>query len=71
MEGRRLIHLFENLAQEFGNAGQDLDKFVNRGNKSARIRFRKRMLNIRNLAQDCRVESMNLQKDRDDKRSTL
>lgn len=67
MDGKLLLAKYNDLGDMIKKAGPDLDKFVNRGNKSARIRFRKAMLDLRNLAQECRDESTKLQRQRNER----
>jgi len=47
--------LLGNMAEQFREAFQDAEKFTN-GNNSAGTRVRKAMQNIKNLAQQVRVE---------------
>ena len=50
-----LTNLLINMAEQFREAYQDAEKFTN-GNNSAGTRVRKAMQNIKNLAQQVRVE---------------
>tara|TARA_R100000808_G_scaffold10031_1_gene27080 strand:+ start:699 stop:899 length:201 start_codon:yes stop_codon:yes gene_type:complete len=56
MKENNIILLFQQMEGEFVNAIEDVEKFVDGGNKSAGTRIRKRMQNVKNLAQKVRVE---------------
>ena len=53
-----VIKLFQKMGEEFEKAIPDTEKFVE-GNNSAGTRVRKAMQNIKNLAQQVRVEIQN------------
>lgn len=42
---------------------QDLDKFYNKGNKTAGTRARKKLQDMKKLAQDVRIEIQDMKKD--------
>ena len=50
-----VTNLLGNMAEQFREAYQDAEKFTN-GNNSAGTRVRKAMQNIKNLAQQVRLE---------------
>ena len=50
-----VTNLLNNMAEQFQEAIQDAEKFTN-GNNSAGTRVRKAMQNIKNLAQQVRLE---------------
>ena len=50
-----VTNLLNNMAEQFQEALQDAEKFTN-GNNSAGTRVRKAMQNIKNLAQQVRLE---------------
>tara|TARA_Y100001973_G_scaffold105217_1_gene177598 strand:+ start:469 stop:663 length:195 start_codon:yes stop_codon:yes gene_type:complete len=53
-----VIKLFQEMGEEFEKAIPDTEKFVE-GNNSAGTRVRKAMQNVKNLAQQIRVEIQN------------
>jgi|TARA_R110000744_G_scaffold159190_1_gene275273 ABC-type transporter Mla subunit MlaD len=50
-----VTNLLDNMAEQFQEALHDADKFTS-GNNSAGTRVRKAMQNIKNLAQQVRIE---------------
>ena len=50
-----VTNLLNNMAEQFQEATNDAEKFTN-GNNSAGTRVRKAMQNIKNLAQQVRIE---------------
>ena len=55
MKDNNVVKLMQQLKDEFTDACYDVEKFAN-GNNSAGTRVRKYMQNIKNLAQEIRVE---------------
>ena len=53
-----VIKLFQKMGEEFEKTVLDAEKFVD-GNNSAGTRVRKAMQNVKNLAQQIRVEIQN------------
>ena len=53
-----VIKLFQKMGEELSNIEVDAEKFVE-GNNSAGTRLRKAMQNIKNIAQEVRVEVQN------------
>ena len=53
-----VIKLLQKMGEELGNIELDAEKFVE-GNNSAGTRLRKAMQNIKNIAQEVRVEVQN------------
>ena len=53
-----VIKLLQKMGEELGNIETDAEKFVE-GNNSAGTRLRKAMQNIKNIAQQVRVEVQN------------
>jgi len=53
-----VIKLFQKMGKEFERCMPDAEKFVE-GNNSAGTRVRKSMQNVKNLAQEIRVEIQN------------
>jgi len=53
-----VIKLFQKMGNEFEKCMPDAEKFVE-GNNSAGTRVRKSMQNVKNLAQEIRVEIQN------------
>ena len=51
----KVMNLFRTIGEQFNEAAQDAGKFVE-GNNSAGTRVRKAMQNIKNLAQQVRIE---------------
>ena len=54
---------YEELKNLVGSLESDMDKFYNKGNKTAGIRARKQLQDLKNLCQDIRIEIQNLKKD--------
>jgi hypothetical protein len=55
MEENEVIAIMKNMETQFEEAAEDAVKFAE-GNKSAGTRVRKAMQNIKNLAQQVRIE---------------
>lgn len=53
---------YEKLIAIVGDLAKDANKFYNKGNKSAGTRLRKKMQKIKLLAQDVRVEILEIKK---------
>lgn len=53
----------EELKNLLGELEPDMDKFYNKGNKTAGTRARKSLQELKNLCQDIRVEIQNMKKD--------
>jgi len=59
MENKNLTELFEELKEVIATAEGDLEKFNEKGNKSAGTRVRGAMQDVKKLAQAIRVEVQN------------
>tara|TARA_Y100000592_G_scaffold99891_1_gene177629 strand:+ start:491 stop:664 length:174 start_codon:yes stop_codon:yes gene_type:complete len=57
------MELFEKLQDLVNSTQADIDKF-NSGNKSAGTRVRKAMQEVKNIAQDVRIEVQNIKNDK-------
>lgn len=55
--------LFDELKGIIADAEEDVDKFYNKGNKAAGTRIRKAMQDLKQVAQDLRVEVQDKKKD--------
>lgn len=54
---------YEELKSLVDGMESDMDKFYSKGNKTAGTRARKSLQELKNLAQDIRVEIQNMKKD--------
>lgn len=54
---------YEELKNMVGALESDMDKFYNKGNKTAGTRARKQLQELKNLCQNIRVEIQSLKKD--------